>query len=102
VVTNITFQKEDIDIDEGLTRRQFEIIITDHLDAIDAGIDDTVKAAGLAPGDIDVVIRTGGSSLIPAIQRMLEAKFGDEKVNRQDVFTSVVKGLALAGASKFR
>jgi len=100
--TDITFQKEDIDIDESLTRKQFEIIIADHLDSIDTGIEDTVRSAGLAPGDIDVVIRTGGSSLIPVIQKMLEAKFGAGKVNRQDVFTSVVKGLALAGTSKFR
>ena len=57
--------------------------------------------AGLRPDDIDVVIRTGGSSLIPAVQGVLEEKFGEDKVQRQDVFTSVVKGLALAGDSRF-
>ena len=51
--------------------------------------------------DIDVVIRTGGSSLIPAVQKMLEKKFGAQKVNKQEVFTSVVQGLARAGNARF-
>ncbi|HEY5903003.1 MAG TPA: Hsp70 family protein [Anaerolineales bacterium] len=98
---DITFHREDIEIDEFLTRRRFESIIAGHLHSISEGIDETLQLAGLAPGDVDVVIRTGGSSLIPAVQGLLETKFGADKVNRQDVFTSVVKGLALAGASKF-
>jgi hypothetical chaperone protein len=97
----ISFHKENIEVDEFLTRRRFEGIISGHLHSISEGIDETLQQAGLAPGDVDVVIRTGGSSLIPAIQSLLEAKFGAQKVNRQDVFTSVVKGLALAGTSRF-
>ena len=65
-------------------------------------MDKTLKAAGLKPEDIDVVIRTGGSSLIPAVQKMLEKKFGAEKVNKQEVFTSVVQGLAGRGRWIFR
>ena len=64
-------------------------------------MDATIKSAGLKPADINVVIRTGGSSLIPAVQTMLARKFGARKVNKQEVFTSVVQGLAHAGDTQF-
>jgi hypothetical chaperone protein len=99
--TAIRFQKENIRIDENMTRLNLEAIISKRLRAIDMEVDKTIRSAGLAASDIDVVLRTGGSSLIPAVQGLLEAKFGRDKVNRQEVFTSVVKGLALAGHSRF-
>ncbi len=71
------------------------------LRAIDVELDKTLKSAGLTPSAIDIVIRTGGSSLIPAVQALLGAKFGSQKVNKQEVFTSVVQGLALASGSRF-
>jgi hypothetical chaperone protein len=97
----IQFRRENIEIEEFLTRRRFEAIISGHLDAIDEGIDGTLQSAGIAAADVEVVLRTGGSALIPAVQKILENKFGEEKVQRQDVFTSVVRGLALAGGSRF-
>ena len=100
--TDIFFVQENIEIDEPLSRQRFENIIAGHLHSIGEGIDETLSLAGLRPDDIDVVIRTGGSSLIPAVEAVLAGKFGEDKVQRQDVFTSVVKGLALAGDSRFR
>lgn len=97
----LSFHKDNIDIDELLTRLRFEAIIAGHLDAIGAGIDETLRAAGLKPEDVDVVLPTGGSSLIPAVQRVLDETFGAQKVRHQDVYTSVVKGLALSNATKF-
>ncbi len=94
---DISFHFGDIDVDEHMTRVRFESIIAGHLDAIRAEIHATLRRAGLHPADVDVVIRTGGSSLIPAVQGLLVTEFGAEKVRSQDVFTSVVKGLALAG-----
>lgn len=102
----ILFHQEGLEIDDPLTRRRFESLIAGHLHSIGEGIDETLHSAGLRAADIDVVIRTGGSSLIPAVQDVLSTRFGGElvqaeRVQRQDVFTSVVKGLALAGASEF-
>jgi hypothetical chaperone protein len=45
--------------------------------------------------DIDLVIRTGGSSLIPAVKDILDNKFFG-KVVEHDPFTSVAAGLAMA------
>ncbi len=97
--TRLAFEREAIKIDEPLSRKEFEVLIAQRLRIIGEEIDKTIQLAGLAPKDIDVVIRTGGSSLIPAVQAMLEAKFGAQKVNKQEVFTSVVRGLALAAAT---
>lgn len=99
--SEISFHRDNIQFDEPLTRREFEMVIASRLHAIHKEMDKTLKVAGLSPGDIDVVIRTGGSSLIPAVQKMLQAKFGPGKVNKQEVFTSVVQGLARAGAARF-
>lgn len=95
--SQISFHRDNIQFDEVLTRRQFEFIIANRLYTINKEMDKTLQAAGLQAQDIDVVIRTGGSSLIPAVQKMLEKKFGAARVNKQEVFTSVVQGLVRSG-----
>ncbi len=98
LATRLQFRRETIKIDEPLSRKQFEAIIAGRLRLIGEEMDRTLEMAGVMTDRVDVVIRTGGSSLIPAVQTMLERKFGPQKVNKQEVFTSVVTGLALAAA----
>ena len=62
---------------------------------IAAALDDLLRRAAIRTSDVDVVVRTGGSSLIPAVRGLLEARFGD-RVVEHDPFTSVATGLALA------
>jgi hypothetical chaperone protein len=95
--SEISFHRDMIQFDEEMTRREFQLVIGARLRAIEQEIDKTLREAGVKAEEVDVVIRTGGSSLIPAVQRMLERKFGAEKVRRQEVFTSVVQGLARGG-----
>jgi hypothetical protein len=52
--------------------------------------------------EIDVVITTGGSSLIPAFRRMLEEALPRAQLAATGTFTSVAAGLALAGADHSR
>lgn len=99
--TEIRFVRDAIRIREPLSRRSFERLITPRLGAIAEAMQRTLDAASVTPEQISVVLRTGGSSLIPAIQLMLENKFGAEKVKKQEVFTSIVSGLALAGAAAY-
>jgi hypothetical chaperone protein len=54
-----------------------------------------LKNANLKPAEIDLVIRTGGSSLIPIIKQSLNQSF-PSKVVEHDPFTSVAAGLAIA------
>ena len=53
------------------------------------------SAAGLRPDQIDLVLTTGGTSLIPAIRDMLHERYGAERVQQRDTFTSVATGLAI-------
>jgi hypothetical chaperone protein len=94
--TQISMHMGDIDFDEQLPRWEFERIIGPDVRDVARCVDRALDAAALAPGDIDVVLRTGGSSRIPRFVRMLSEKFGPHKLQEMDAFTSVASGLALA------
>ncbi|MFW6093286.1 MAG: Hsp70 family protein [Pseudomonadota bacterium] len=85
----------ELDLEIPLRRDEFERLIADLLDRVAAALDETLARAELPPSAIDVVLRTGGSSLIPAVHRMLTERFGARVVD-YDPFTSVAAGLAIA------
>jgi hypothetical chaperone protein len=85
----------EIDIEVRLERWEFELMITDRLFELEQAISLILNRAGLQADDIDLVLRTGGSSLIPAVKDILENQFPG-KVVEHDPFTSVAAGLAIA------
>jgi hypothetical protein len=94
--SSVRFSGRDISIDEPLSRRELEGIIAQDAADISACVDSALAAAQLEPGQMDAVIRTGGSSLIPLFQRMLASKFGADKLRAIDEFSSVTSGLAVS------
>ncbi len=56
---------------------------------------DTVAASGLEPAQIDAVVKTGGSSSIPAFTEMLGRLFDPKRVIASNPFSSVTAGLAI-------
>jgi hypothetical chaperone protein len=91
----VRLQAKDIDVWQMLTRAQFEAIIANHRRAILERVDDTVERSGLAPNQIDAVVRTGGSSQIPCFIAMLAEQFGAEKLHLENTFSGVTAGLAI-------
>jgi hypothetical chaperone protein len=85
----------DIDVEVRMTRAEFETLIAGQLSQVEQALDETLQLAGLVADDVHIVLCTGGSSLIPAVRRILQARFGD-KVVEHDPFTSVAAGLAIA------
>lgn len=85
----------ELDVELRLTRSEFESTIADLLVRVGAALDDTLQRANLAAADIDIVLCTGGSSLIPAVRRILDERFPHQVVEH-DPFTSVAAGLAIA------
>ena len=85
----------EIDVDVRLTRTRFEAMIADMLERVERGIEATLAQARLPTSAIDIVLRTGGSSLIPAVHRLLDGFFPGRVVDH-DPFTSVAAGLAIA------
>ena len=94
--SNIRIQDGPINIDEEITRKEFEEIIDSRVEAVKHCVIRTLTKSGLEPKDINVVVRTGGSSLIPVFENLLYDIFGQEKVTEFDPFTSVAAGLALS------
>ncbi|MEM1229986.1 MAG: Hsp70 family protein [Pseudomonadota bacterium] len=85
----------ELDIELTVARSEFERMIADLLAQFEAALEETLRRAGLTPGHIDIVLRTGGSSLIPAVRRLLDDRF-PARVVEHDPFTSVATGLAIA------
>ena len=77
-----------------LTRAEFEAVIRKPLDQMTIAVDETLRKSRVDPSSIDV-LRTGGSSLIPAVKDILDQKFPGKVVDH-DPFTSVAGGLAIA------
>lgn len=93
--TSITMHERDLDLWEIYTRNQFEIDIAEEKEKIREIVTGTLADSGLRPDELDVVVRTGGSSNIPLFQKMLEELFGKEKVIQTSAFSSVTAGLAI-------
>jgi hypothetical chaperone protein len=94
----VGFDAEAISIWQPLTRPQFESFIAQEGRVIRDVVAQTLSAAGLTAGQVDAVIRTGGSSSIPYFVEMLGAMFGRDKVRESERFTSVASGLAVRAA----
>jgi hypothetical chaperone protein len=85
----------EIDIQVVVERWEFEMMISDLLFEFEQAITVVLQKANCQSDDIDLVIRTGGSSLIPAVKDILDNQFRG-KVVEHDPFTSVAAGLAIA------
>ena len=93
--TEIVLDKEDINVHQRIERVEFADIIELQLEAMMKSIREAESAAGIGPNGVDLVLTTGGTSLIPAIRSMLEDRFGPERLKQRDTFTSVATGLAI-------
>jgi len=90
----IRLHMDTVDIQERLEREEFTHIIEYNLERMMRSIEEAEAAAQVRPKDIDLVLTTGGTSLIPAIRHMLAERFGADRLLPRDTFTSVATGLA--------
>lgn len=93
--TFIDVDEEEIQISERIERAEFAHIIEQMLEQMLETLIEAETAAQLNPSQIDYVLTTGGTSLIPAVRELLEKRYGAERLRRRDTFTSVATGLAL-------
>lgn len=89
----------NIAIHEDVSRDEFDAMIARHLDVIDATIDRALDGACCTAEDIDLVVRTGGSSQIPAFVERLTRRFGAGKVEERETFNTVALGLGLTACA---
>jgi hypothetical chaperone protein len=92
-LTDIRFNERDLSITEGITRNEFDAINAENFSRISGCIDEVIAKSGVSFGGIDTVFLTGGTSRIPFIRDLFVQRFGAEKLEDRDAFTSVVHGL---------
>jgi hypothetical chaperone protein len=84
-----------MDISIGVTREAFESWIAEELRAIEQSVDSLLETSGISRSQVDRVFLTGGSSLVPAVRRIFELRFGEPRIRTGNEFISVARGLAL-------
>lgn len=99
--THINIVREDIAIDDLLEREEFAHIIESILKRMLASIVEAEQRAGISAQDLDFVLTTGGTCLVPAVHSMLTRRFGEDKLRSRDTFTSVASGLAIVAQHAF-
>ena len=92
----IEMRTEEIDLAVDITRREFNLSIGDKVEEARKGVREAVSTAAISPAEIDVVIATGGSSVIPIFQNMLSHELAAAKMVQSNIFGSVVGGLAIS------
>jgi len=85
----------------ALTAGQLDAAIAAAVQRIVDKMAETVRAAGLAPDQIETLFLTGGSTAIPQVRDAVERMFPHAKMVKGDVFGSVGLGLALDSQRKF-
>lgn len=94
------FSDGPIDIRAPIARTEFESWIGEDLARIGATVDQALAEARISPKEVEKVFLTGGTSFVPAVQRLFAERFGHEKLTSADQFESIAQGLALIGHSE--
>ena len=89
-----------VEISAVVERGSFEEWIAEELGQIEVCVDGLIAGSGASPRDVDMVFLTGGSSLVPAVRRIFETRFGSGKIRSGNEFTSVARGLALRAVAR--
>jgi len=100
--TDIDLKNIEPGLQVGVDREGFEAAIVPGLDRIDKAMADTAADAGLAPGAVQAVFLTGGSSAIPIVRDRISRFLAGAAIRDGDMFGSVGKGLGLDAYRRFQ
>jgi hypothetical chaperone protein len=101
VAETTTVDIPELNLTVPFARTQLDEILQAMMASIEALLAQVLQRARLSPEQVDLVVRTGGSSQIVAVRRLLERAFPG-KVTEHDPFTSVAGGLAIANYHRYR
>ncbi len=92
--TELSFHVPGIDIDQQLSREDFERGAARELSAIVRALDETLERGGVTAGQVELVCLTGGTAKVPFLHRALSARFGAERLHSLKGLHAVAEGLA--------
>ena len=91
------FDAGGIHLEASVERTDFTGWISRELAAIEAAVDAALADADLGAREIDCVFLTGGSSFVPAVRALFDARFDPDKIATGAELQSIASGLALMG-----
>ncbi len=83
--------------EKTVKRAEFETWIADDLARIEGALDEVLTTTNTAPGTIDKVFLTGGTSFVPAVRRIFTDRFDANRIETGGELVSIAHGLALIG-----
>jgi hypothetical chaperone protein len=89
------FRDGSMDLVATVDRAEFEGWIAEDLQSIERCVDTLLATSNISAQEVDRVFLTGGTSFVPAVRRIFEARFTSSRVRTGNEFTSVARGLAL-------
>lgn len=97
LVTNIRipFIAQDKELEASLIRAKFEELTKDLLEKMIGSTKQALKDAKLSPQDIDKVVLVGGSTRMPAVQKLARELFGKQPYMDIDPDEAVAIGAAI-------
>lgn len=98
--SQIVYDYKNVQIDDSVTSMEFEGMIGSRKSQIQKCINECLLKAGLKAENVDAVLKVGGSSNNPFIDRLLSENF-ETKIEDDNIFTSVVAGLSIAASEIF-
>jgi hypothetical chaperone protein len=87
------FSYPEIEIHEKILRTEFDTYAGPALEAIIKCLDETLRAGGVKPEQVDRVLCTGGTARVSWLREALVKRFGREKLYDLDPFRGVAAGL---------
>ena len=95
--TKFQYSRMGIEIDEQVSKVQYEEIIQKDLNKISRYLDEFLLSNNILLTDIDSLFLTGGTSMVSAVKDLFNNKFPNKPIHSGDNFISVAKGLAYSG-----
>ena len=87
------FKYPELEIQEKITRKEFETYASIQFEKMTAALDETLRAGQIKPDAVDRVLCTGGTAKVPHIRESLIERFGEKKLFDLDPFRGVAQGL---------
>ena len=97
--SELVFVDHPIDVRAAVARGDFESWIAPYLEAIRICVDRLLERCDIAASAVDAVFLTGGTSMVPAVRRLFEHRFGAARLRGGAELTTVASGLALRAAA---
>ena len=95
--TKFQYSRMGIEIDEQVSKVQYEEIIQKDLNKISRYLDEFLLSNNILLTEIDSLFLTGGTSMVSAVKDLFNNKFPNKPIHSGDNFISVAKGLAYSG-----